>query len=1154
MSRSAWIVLALLALALAGSFALIRALEPASVVAEAPPDPIVASQTPSTTTAAPLEHAAEAPTRAVVREAPKPAAPDSAPTDDTELADALWVEGRVVFPNDTPLDEEVWVVAKGRKFERRPLHKMKVGADGRFRVAFAAKTKKATLALEAHYLYLAQPVTFAASEPPADLVLSPLVGGRIRGAGRVALGRNDHLERARGANVQLYGFDMGDHGGGSNVQRSVALDAALAFDLGGLDPAFRFNVVVTPKGMAPAERDGVRVSAGKTIELEFELQEGAKLSGVVVDEAGAPIAKAGFVLQYPRNVRTPEQTTAEDGTFEFTGLAPGKLTLTARKSGLVPAKFDAGELTDGLVRNDLRIVLARGLALSGRVTWPDGAPAKGAYVRVEPEAAERRFPSPEENVKVRDDGTFEFTGLAEGRYTVRASGKRAAEPAAASAAESRPSGSGGEGAPAKDESVAAATKAASAKVKAARAPAWTVERKDVAAGTNGLELVLGSGLALRGRVVDDTGAAVTSFRIEALPIGERPWDRDWSRRQSRTFEDADGAFALEGLAGGRCGVKADVKGLQSTEEVVELDAGPAPLVLRVPRGGKLAGLVVDAAGAPKPGARVRRVVESTDTFGFRIDEKKGVDWADCDAAGRFEFTQAPVGNLRLVASARDAAESLPVDAFVALGETRDVRIVLRQGGTIRGRVFDVEGRPENARSIRGWCDGQSGSGVDTTSNERGEFVLEHVTPGRWTLMTEATEEETAKATDSKGRINYDVLQARQRNVEVVDGQTIEVQLGGVEKDAIVVRGKVTRGGKPVTEVDVNAWLQGASTDANARRNASCRGRDDGTYELALSGPGIWSFSFRVEGGASTSRTADIPPGPSFALDVDLPTGRLAGRVVDREGRALAEQHVLVTLTPGTPRDGQAWSSGSAQTNADGRFAMDGLAPGTYEARVGQNFVGFGEARYGSARRGGIVVPETGSAEEVVIVLDLAGQIIGTVIGADGNPCSGADVRALRLASEGYDAYDTASARTDATGSFTIGGLAPGTFEVRATSGRETTRDAPRVVVRSSEKAEARLALVVGGTLLVSAVDASGKRVGAWCAVVDEWGNDVARATRVEQVPDPAGGKPSVRYGPLPPGRFRVSAKNRDGVEASAEATIASGAEASVVLQYGGAPR
>ena len=94
----------------------------------------------------------------------------------------MWIAGRVKFPEDTPADEQVMVVARGKAFPKDPEgrreHEVELQADGRFRVAVSPETKVASLLIRGVYLHLDEPYIWKAdsAETADDIVLEPLLG------------------------------------------------------------------------------------------------------------------------------------------------------------------------------------------------------------------------------------------------------------------------------------------------------------------------------------------------------------------------------------------------------------------------------------------------------------------------------------------------------------------------------------------------------------------------------------------------------------------------------------------------------------------------------------------------------------------------------------------------------------------------------------------------------------------------------------------------------------------------------------------------------------------------------------------------------------------------------------------------------------------
>src|SRR5262249_48878445 len=85
------------------------------------------------------------------------------------------------------------------------------------------------------------------------------------------------------------------------------------------------------------------------------------------------------------------------------------------KDGYAPTSLPVGDLADGAVRTDLKLVLGRGLSISGRVQWPDGKPAAGCSVDADftVKLSDRYHSTLDEHrsCKSGDDGSFTLAGL-----------------------------------------------------------------------------------------------------------------------------------------------------------------------------------------------------------------------------------------------------------------------------------------------------------------------------------------------------------------------------------------------------------------------------------------------------------------------------------------------------------------------------------------------------------------------------------------------------------------------------------------------------------------------------------------------------------------------------------------------------------------------
>lgn len=1021
--------------------------------------------------------------------------------DPRELAEAHWVSGRLVFPPGTPLDEDVRVVARGSKFERGAFHRARVEPDGSFRVAFAKASKRGDLALEARYLYLDASTKLSLGAPPADLVLAPKLGVRLHVECRVPAGRADLARRARGAPIEFWRDDGAL--GNSTVRGPYALDDALEFELEGLRPAKSFTVSVLPLDLCIATARVDEPKPGTTASIVLELREGARVSGRVTAPEGVPVRGASVTWESDTSPRPEPSTTGADGAFSLTGIVPGRAWIVATRDGFLPSRQRTRKLVDGEHLEGLVIVLDRGLAIRGRVQWPDGAPAAEAEVRALPERKERGASERDLVARSGDDGTFELLALSERTYSLTASARPAPRPNA------KPD---------------------------PNAPKWRAELRAVKSGARDVQFTLSAGIAFAGRVVDETGAPVTKFRIlvEERETVDRP---SFGYDRSRSFRAADGGYVYDGLRPGWWQVSAEANGLPSRPVRIELPlAGEAPMLV-VPRRAEVRGIVRDPQGRPVDGASVRRVSPNADGSVTKTGGTRGLDFATTDGKGRFEFDRLPAGSVALVARAPDLAPSAEVEAEAVAGHPREVELALRAGGTIRVRVLDVEGQPEPGRTIT-W-NGKDEPNLHAETDARGECSFEHVRPGTCGVRTEPSRAQRLRATRTGGELDSELLDSWNFRslVTVVDGAVVEVELGGRAFRPITLRGRVTRGGHPVAGVRVRA-----SREARGYVNAGpATSGADGAYELVLRGPGRWSVAFEAPSGTVLTRTLEVTDGTQITLDAAFPERSVRGRVVDHEGRGRAEEWLGLSPDPGALRaDGDATSS-TVQSAADGRFTFDDIAPGPYTIGVG---FGVSQGNFGAVRRP-VVVPETGEVPEIVIVLERAGFVTGTLVGRDGQPQSNARVAALP-AGPGHEQ----STYTSADGRFLLGGLAPGAYLVGAAAGSDVTHALVRVDVRSEETLEVALALARGGALLVTLPTMT------WSAgrIVDARGVDVAPLCASSLVRFAGEGGSVVRFAGIPPGRYRLTTWDRSGREWSADADVVAGAETSVQLAPASAPR
>ena len=188
-------------------------------------------------------------------------------------------------------------------------------------------------------------------------------------------------------------------------------------------------------------------------------------------------------------------------------------------------------------------------------------------------------------------------------------------------------------------------------------------RLQVAAGTDGVEIVLRRGLDISGRIVDEDGRPVVGRTVIAREAAANPLASAGGKEGPTT--DIDGRFRFVGLAPGLYRLHLDGAGggwvrmwLTGGERVA---AGSRDLSLTLTSGGTIAGVVVDASGTPLKGEYVHALWSPDDWPGRA---------AMPDEFGRFEIRGLPLGRTYCIRFGTTLVRD------VALG-TRDLRLEVR---------------------------------------------------------------------------------------------------------------------------------------------------------------------------------------------------------------------------------------------------------------------------------------------------------------------------------------------------------------------------------------------------------------------------------------------------------------------------------------------
>ena len=637
-------------------------------------------------------------------------------------------------------------------------------------------------------------------------------------------------------------------------------------------------------------------------------------------------------------------------------------------------------------------------ALAGLVLDRDGLPAVGAVVTVRPDAGEapwerrrgrRERPTAGLAAKrVDHDGFFRFEALPAGTVVVEAVG------AGLVTGEER------------------------GVVIDPLAEAW-------------VEFLLDAGLTISGRVTDERGTAIVGAEVSARSRG---------RGSAFATTNADGTYELSGLRAGTFQVEADASGYVGAERP-DVRAGATAVNFRLGQAGVLAGRVVwRGSGSPIEGATVRAVTLGGrggpgggrgGPGGGRGPFGGGGPSGVTDANGRFELKDVAPG--RWVVEA-DAARRAPgTSREVTLepaGKVDDLLVELGEGARVAGLVLtDGDGRPVGGATVsisgggrgQGWGRGMGamfgrGGGAAAEPEPDGELSARTDGAGRFELQHVAAGRRTVTAT-------HPSHPQAQRTIEVpAAGDLTNVELRLPAGGAIA--GTVTdqRRGAAVAEAFVVATASGGgmggplgNTQVGAGGSYRLEGLAAGRYDVVVVVPP------REAGGQlrgpefSAPQEATVRSGETTTVDFQLGGGTTVAGLVSQAGTPVPG--ASITFSPEQQSFGGRRSTVAGD---DGRYVLEGVAPGNYSVRVDRT----------SLRA---VVPDVPEHE---LNLEIpAGAIAGFVRdAATGIGVDGARVVARAPAAGGTGAAARASvagsALTNADGSFEVIGLANGTYELQ----------------------------------------------------------------------------------------------------------------------------
>jgi hypothetical protein len=604
------------------------------------------------------------------------------------------------------------------------------------------------------------------------------------------------------------------------------------------------------------------------------------LAGLVVDDAGAPVAGAR-VVAWPRSVPTretedyepPTAVTSADGRFRIDAVPDGAaivLVETPERPFLAlpgietpcPAPEEAAPAT---------LRLPPGGDLAGRIVDGEGQPLASVRVEVPGHSQrpgwlpQRYWDLPHAEVRTAGDGRFRFLGLATGSPIIL-------------------------------------------RLRREGFVSRYLQRGEMAAGGTVLpDLVLERSGAVRVRVIDErTGRRVEGAHVSPRRVGEE----EIGGGIVESFDTGeDGSARIEGLAPGAYRVGAWRNGFARGEEAdVEIRAGATAettVALKSAPGADVEVSLV-SAGVPLEGTEVS--LQRLRGEELHYSEKQTIGPAGEPAV----FHDVPFGRYRLQANHASYPGWVRRDVDIAPGATR-FELVFEEppGGWVPvfGRVLDDRGRPVGGARIyiSGSVPGVNAR-YETTTDGEGRFVLEAVAAGEYWAEASTPSSELRPA-----RLRFEARPPRADDVVFTLRRGIEVTgaVRGVPPDELAA-------------VEIQATSEDALGMQVAARGYVAR---DGAYYLEGVTPGSWSIEAAWEGAAARARlTVEEETVALDGPELVFSERYTVSGTVFYQGRPYPG--VRIGLHPA--EGGLTYGRGVGATTDDhGRFILDPVSAGTY---------------------------------------------------------------------------------------------------------------------------------------------------------------------------------------------------------------------------------
>ena len=448
-----------------------------------------------------------------------------------------------------------------------------------------------------------------------------------------------------------------------------------------------------------------------------------------------------------------------------------------------------------------------------------------------------------------------------------------------------------------------------------------------------------------------------------------------------TTTDANGNYEIDNLSPGNYTITTSSTLYQTISQGVSVSSNQTTTVnvALQDQPGSIGGQIVDAStGLGLPGVSITALNGSI-VLGSALSDSNGNYVINGVAPGSYT-----------VRATLNTYQTAVQSALVIAATTTTVNLVLTPNpGSVSGQVTDMNSDPITGGSVMLHVLQGNIIIASTLTDSSGSYLINNLPAGNYSLSVMAAGFQSA--------IN---------SLTVVQGQTTTLNVV-LAMDPGNLTGTVS---------DVNGPVSGASVQlfVNTTLLATVLTDSNGGYSIANLAPGQYVLQVSASNHQSVIEGVTIVADQTQEADVMLPLnpGSISGTLIDAVSGL-----PLVGFTVNISNNGTLIAT--AITDANGNYLISGLAPDSYSvSALGPNY------QTGTLS---VTVLAGNTASANFSLQSQPGSISGNVVDTNSNPLANVLIEAL----QGNNIL--ATAMTDPSGNYSLTGLAPGTYVVRASA-------------------------------------------------------------------------------------------------------------------------